>query len=85
MSDFDNFLRSKSLWHEELNELKESTRNKLRTTLFLMMREANLLSNSDQIIQTQVSSRVAEVLAGRIPSELRFFPCTDADFKGAGK
>ncbi|MFZ1382269.1 MAG: DUF1819 family protein, partial [Scrofimicrobium sp.] len=36
-ADFDSFVLSKSLWHPELVELKDSTFKKLRSTVFRML------------------------------------------------
>ncbi|ERI35653.1 hypothetical protein M707_20580 [Arthrobacter sp. AK-YN10] len=73
-NDFDSFVRSKSLWHTELSELKDSTRRKLRSNMFRMLNEAGLLSNSGLIQPAMMSQRVASALAARTPNDLRFFP-----------
>lgn len=75
--DFDNFVRGKSLWHAELAELTDSTRRKLRSNLFRMLREAGLLSDSGRIQQAVMSQRVIGALLGRLPNDLRFFPTSD--------
>lgn len=72
--DFDAFVRSKSLWHEELADLAPSTLRKLRTNLFLMLREAALMSDAGHIVQPLISNRVLALLDARVPSDLRFFP-----------
>jgi hypothetical protein len=72
--DFDSFIRGKALWHEELVDLKDSTMRKLRATVFRMLVEAGLLSEEGQILQAVLSARVANALAERIPSDIRFFP-----------
>lgn len=72
--DFDSFLRGKALWHHELGDLRESTRLKLRATLFRMLREAGLLAKDGRILRAVLSDRVAEALEARKPSDLRFFP-----------
>lgn len=83
--DFDSFLRGKSLWHEELAELKESTVRRLRSNVFRMLRDAGLLSDCGDILQAVLSQRVAAVLAARAPSDLRFFPTTDSAVGSAGR
>ena len=75
--DFDSFIRAKALWHEELVELADSTLRKLRSNLFLMLREAVLVSEAGRIVQTMLSQRVAGALALRTPSDIRFFPAPD--------
>lgn len=72
--DFDRFMTGKSLWHPELDELKPSTRAKLRQTLFRMLQEAGLLSHDGEIIPAMVSERVRDVLMAVEPSGIRFLP-----------
>lgn len=73
-SDFDSFVRGKALWHEEVADLKDSTLQKLRSTVFRMLVEAGLRSREGHILQAVLSTRVAEALSARIPSDIRFFP-----------
>lgn len=73
---FESFVRAKSMWHDELQTLTDSTRRKLRTTVYLMLREAGLLSESGAILACVLSPRVAQVLRKRTPSDVRFFPTT---------
>lgn len=72
--DFDSFIRSKKLWHDELAELKDSTLKKLRANAFRMLQETELLSNAGRIIPAVVSERIIDVISGQMPSDLRFFP-----------
>lgn len=76
VDDFDRFITGKSLWHPELDGLKPSTRQKLRQTLFRMLREAGLRTDTGDVVPAVISERVAEVLDRRMPSDLRFFPTT---------
>ena len=72
--DFDSFLRNKALWHEEVAELKDTTLRKLRSNVFLMLVDAGLLSEDGRILPAVLSNRVADALAARTPSDIRFFP-----------
>jgi hypothetical protein len=81
--DFDSFVRSKTLWHEELAEIKDSTRQKLRSNVFKMLQEAELLSEAGYILPAVLSERVATVLGARTPSDLRFFPTPQTERHGA--
>lgn len=74
--DFDRFMTGKSLWHPELDELKPSTRAKLRQCVFRMLHEAGFLSAEGAIVPAVLSERVHEALAARGPSDIRFFPTT---------
>jgi hypothetical protein len=42
--------------------------------VFKMLREAELLSKTGEIMAAVLSERVAAVLGARSPSDLRFFP-----------
>ncbi|WP_255122906.1 DUF1819 family protein [Rhodococcus sp. 14-2470-1b] len=72
----DRFITGKSLWHPELDGLKPSTRQKLRQTLFRMLREAGLHTDAGDIVPAVMSERVAKALDRRTPSDIRFFPTT---------
>lgn len=72
--DFDSFIRSKALWHEEVAGLKESTVRKLRANVFRMLVEAGLLSEDGRILHAVLSTRVADALSARAPGDIRFFP-----------
>ncbi len=72
--DFDSFMRTKALWHEEVEDLKDSTLRKLRSNVFRMLAEAGLLSDNGRIQQAVLSARVTDALAARTPSDLQFFP-----------
>lgn len=76
IDDFDRFLTGKTLWHPELDELKPSTRQKLRQTLFRMLHEAGFRSSDGEIVPAVLSDRVAEMMERRAQSDLRFFPTT---------
>ena len=81
--DFDSFVRAKALWHEELAEVKDSTLQRLRSNVFKMLREAELLSEAGYIMPAVLSERVAAALSGRSPSDLRFFPTQQTQAQGA--
>lgn len=71
---FDRFITGKSLWHSELDELKASTRTKLRQNVFRMLHEAGLCSEDGNILPAVLSERVHDTLAARTPSDVRFLP-----------
>lgn len=76
--DFDSFVRTKALWHEELVTIKESTLQKLRSNVFRMLQEAELLSPAGHILPVVLSERAVVRLSARKPSDLRFFPIQSA-------
>lgn len=71
---FDSFFRAKAMWHHELDEVTVLTYKKLRQVVFRMMLEAGLRGAPDTIEPALFSSRVADELAARQPSDFRFFP-----------
>lgn len=74
--DYERFMTGKSLWHPELDELRPSTRAKLRQNMFRMLHEAGLCGDKNNINPVVLSDRIHETLAARSPSDLRFFPTT---------
>ena len=72
--DFDSFVRTKALWHDELANVRESTLQRLRSNVFKMLHEAELLSPAGYIVPAVLSEQVAARLNARTPSDLRFFP-----------
>ena len=75
--DFDSFVRGKALWHPELAEVKDSTLQKLRSTVFRMLTEAGLLAGSE-IVNAALSERVRDELDAQVPSDLRYLPARDS-------
>lgn len=72
-SDFDSFVRGKTLWHPELIDAKVSTLQKLRSTVFRMLADAGLLVDG-QIVNGSLSERVRDALNAQVPSDVRYFP-----------
>src|SRR5664279_1182623 len=81
--DFDSFVRTKALWHEELATIKDSTLQKLRSNVFKMLQEAELRSEAGYITPAVLSERVSAVLSAHTPSDLRFFPTQQTVAQGA--
>lgn len=75
--DFDSFVRGKALWHPELVEVKVSTLQKLRSTVFRMLAEAGLLV-SGEIVNAALSERVRDALEAQLPSDLRYLSVRDS-------
>lgn len=71
---FDVFVSGKKLWHEELSDIAESTLKKLRSNIFVMLQEADLVTKQGVIVPTVIAARVLDQIGSRAPSEVRFFP-----------
>lgn len=78
---YDVFFNNKAEWHPEVEGLAESTRKKLRSVLFRMMREANLLTPDGQILPAMLTSREIEVIAADSPSYLLAFPISPTEIQ----
>lgn len=72
--DYDTFYRSKAMWHDELDQVTDSSYKKLRQVLFRMMNEAELLNAQHHIEPALLSTRVVDCLHEFAPSDIRFFP-----------
>lgn len=75
---FDSFIRGKALWHDELGEVTPKTMQKLRSTIFLLMRDAGLTDDDGSIVPAVLSTRVLDELVKQTPSDVRFFPTRQA-------
>tara|TARA_R110001599_G_scaffold224338_2_gene423535 strand:+ start:13324 stop:13938 length:615 start_codon:yes stop_codon:yes gene_type:complete len=72
--DFDAFFNRKSEWHDELDQVSASTRDKLRQVIFRMLREADLLTKDKTINTVILSPRLVELIRKNNPDELLLFP-----------
>ena len=80
--DYDAFFNRKVDWHEELDEITSSTKQKLKTVIFRMLREAEIITTDNLIIQTILSERLIEVLAPAAPISYQIFPLQLSDIEG---
>ena len=77
-----NFVETKSVWHEELENLKESTRTKLVTVMMRMLREAELIANDDVIRPQLMSPQLARVVAADSFELFNIYPVAESDVRG---
>jgi hypothetical protein len=76
---YDVFFNNKAEWHPEVEAVAESTRKKLRQVLFKMMREANLLTQDNQILPAMPTPREIRVITADSPSYLLAFPISPTE------
>ncbi len=79
-ADFDAFFNRKSEWYAELDQLRSTTRNKLRQVLFKMLREADLLTANNMIKATMLSPGLVEVISHGNRRDVFFFPAFESAF-----
>lgn len=72
--DYDAFFNRKADWHPELDELTDATRRKLKTRLFRLLFEAELITSDNRIIPATLSQRIKDVLASDAPLSFEIFP-----------
>jgi hypothetical protein len=72
--DYEAFFNRKADWHGELDAVTRSTRNKMRTILFRMMREADLLNRSHVLQPVILADRLVALLADQGPDVFRIYP-----------
>jgi len=74
--DYDVFFNRKADWHEELDNIADSTRQKIRSVLFLMLRQTNIISEEQHILPAIFTARVREALRPEAPLSFQIFPTT---------
>ena len=79
LQDYDAFFNNKAMWHDELDNTKLSTQNKLRQNLFRMLRDADLISPENLIQPAMFTPRLAELLSVRGREAFLIYPLADAD------
>lgn len=72
--DFDGFYTAKAEWSPKLSGLSVLSRAKLRAVMFRMMREAEIISPTNQILGALLPPSIREMISQHNPEELRFFP-----------
>jgi hypothetical protein len=80
--DYEAFYNRKADWHEELDSIKKTTRIKLKTVLFRMLREADLTTSNNMILHSIFTSRLMEVLKPDAPMSFQIFPVEPSDIRG---
>ena len=80
--DYDAFFNRKADWHEELDQITASTRDKLKEVVFRMLREAGITSDGNIIIQTLLPSRLVEIMKTDAPISYQIFPLQITDIEG---
>lgn len=69
--DYGYFFNAKAEWHPELEQVSDKTRSNARQMLFQMMRQCELLNESDELIPQMLSAAVQECSP---ESDLAFIP-----------
>jgi len=72
--DYDAFYNRKADWHPELDDLKDTSRQKIKTRIFRMLLEAELITDDNRIIPAIFSQRLKDVLAPDAPMSYQIFP-----------
>ena len=80
--DFDSFFNQKSEWHVELENIKPSTRYKLRQVLFKILREADLLTEKNLINVATLSPNLIEIICRNDKQEILYFPLFESNLQG---
>lgn len=77
-ADLDTFWDTQSSWIDALRDTKPSTRVRLRSNTFQMLREAEILDTSGAIIGAFLSSSVADVVGACGNDAFHLFPLNDS-------
>jgi len=72
--DYHAFYHKKASWHEELDNLKESTQQKVRTVIFRMLHEIGYLTDTNRINTILLPETVKGVITEDNPELLSIYP-----------
>jgi len=79
--EFEVFYHAKEEWHEELEKIADSTRNKLRTVLYRMLREAEIIDANHLILPAMLTEELIRTVAKYDANDLTIFPISDSDLQ----
>ncbi len=77
-NDYEVFFNNKAEWATELEELKESTKKKATRVLFKMLRDAEIINDSNLIMGAMLSPKFIELVQGDPHSTLAIFPVPES-------
>ena len=80
--DYDAFYNRKADWHEELDRIADSTKDKLKQVVFRMLREAGINSDDNLIIQAMLSKRLVQIIKTDTPQSYQIFPLQMTEIQG---
>ena len=83
--DFDSFFNRKADWHEELDQIRPATRNKLRQVMFKILHEADLLTSNNTINTVILSPSLLEAIHHGIGRDELLFPAFESDLRTAAR
>lgn len=72
--DYDAFYNRKADWHPELDGLKDTSRQKIKTRIFRILIEAELITQEGLILPATFSARIREALSPDSPMSYQIFP-----------
>ncbi|MEM7133187.1 MAG: DUF1819 family protein [Chloroflexota bacterium] len=79
--DYDRFFNAKAEWHPEMDKITGRTRYKQRQMVFLMLREADLVTDDFAILPTILSPRLMEAISQESPADMAVFPTHAIQFE----
>ena len=84
LEEFDVFFNRKAQIYDEVDDLKELTRKKLRQNLFRIMREADLITDNHMIAPPVLTPGFVELMKISSPDDLKTFPVSASDLERWG-
>ena len=72
--DYDAFYNRKADWHPELDKLTDTSRQKMKTRIFHMLLEAELITPDNHLIPVTLSQRIKDVLISDAPMSYQIYP-----------
>jgi hypothetical protein len=81
--EFEIFFNAKERWHEELEKIAVSTKDKLRTVLYKILRDAEIVDANKLILPAMLTDELIRVVAKHDVNDLMIFPVSDTDLQRA--
>lgn len=79
--EFDIFYNQKEQWHEELEKIADSSKYKLKTVLYKILLEAEIIDKNKIIMPAMMNNKLISLIAKNNLDDLLIFPISDLDIK----
>ena len=81
VEEFESFFSQKEQWNEDLEKIADSSRYKMRTVLFKILREAEIIDSKNLFIHIRLTNALIKIISNDQVEYLSIFPISDIDIQ----
>lgn len=81
VEEFESFFSQKEQWNEDLEKIADSSRYKMRTVLFKILRESEVIDSKNLFIHIRLTNALIKTISEDQVEYLSIFPISDIDIQ----